>query len=770
MILEHFISEEQFQDPDLVAFDNLEDIAQAKTPQDELRKLKSASGGLLLAYKLMSRDCLQYARILYIVTKGCWTWYSSQVKSVQTPGDAIKDLVAIIQRGWGNDPHLSETVRLSLQDAENLVYMGVEEGASVIASRLFTLTVALVSHRGWSMTHRCHGPPECYVGILPLAATQGLCKAEAASTMRRHWQRLLKLEQRRLTYGPAKQLWNDISVARNSAIRAMYCLFERDQFRPNSTDGCHLLRGLLEVLPDNKIVEDSHNVIRADSTRCKSDKRNVTRIQDVNFRRVPHLARVTRDDFVRNFKAARPVDSKSRYHSSRHRLPAVQAHVMGKKTWPTVSEQWLRRSAAAWQWLQVGSIVPCDNAGTLPRIDSALFSRLSSIESVMMRGDGKLFMCLGHAEWAFLSWPIDTVATDADSFRTLRLSTVAGVTLEHIVDPLTWHVVPFAVMRHSGSGVFLQQTSAPVPLLRHSFATPSSISHDDLQRLADLLQVDRRGQRAELLARVVGAVDISLVEGALVADKVAVVRRSTADKLLDDGLFEAAFDQLDDNDKRLEFREIIQEQERKRCRAKNALRKVTFAVDRRKAKKCKRKAPLLQRRVKKARHAAEVQAVPSAEAGGAPLDVPEAASPPPDVPAADPPPAAAPEEVANVGPAGEAASAAAAVVARLARGVPCGQFIIAGAHRRGTLEAVTCTCLLHKQGDRCNKSLTLGYMYTEEEAIMRIKEWCARGLDIEDSATARKEHMAINPRNFRVSDLRSVAELERLVGPVGPLP
>ena len=53
---------------------------------------------------------------------------------------------------------------------------------------------------------------------------------------------------------------------------------------------------------------------------------------------------------------------------------------------------------------------------------------------------------------------------------------------------------------------------------------------------------------------------------------------------------------------------------------------------------------------------------------------------------------------------------------------------------------------------------------------MRIKEWCARGLDIEDSATARKEHMAINPRNFRVSDLRSVAELERLVGPVGPLP
>ena len=822
MILEHFLAatstQEVLPDPDLVAFDNLEELARAataKTPQEELRQLKSANGGLLLAYKLMTRDCLQYARILYIATQGCWSWYSSQVNSVKTPADGITDLVASTRRGWGNDPHLADTVKSALQDPDNLAFMGIEEGESVVAIRLLTLTLAIVSHRGWSLAHRCHGPPECYVGILPLAAMQGLDKVCTAATMRAHWQRLLQLEQRRLTYGPAKQLWDDIAVARNSAIRAMYCLFERDQFRPSSIDGCHLLRGLLEVLPDNKIVEDSHNVIRADAAKCRGDKRNVTRIQDVNLRSkvletrgVPHPARVRANDFVRNFKMTRPVDSKSRYWSCRHRMPAVQAHVMGKKTWPTVSEQWLRRNAAAWEWLQVGSLVPCRNAGTRPNIASALFSRLTSQDTVIMRADnGKCLMCLGHAEWAFLSWPIDTVATAADTFRTMRLSTVAGVTLEHIVDPSEWHVVPYAP-RMSSSGIVLQQVAMPVPLLRHVFATSNSLSFRDLQHLADFLQVDRRGSRTELLARVVGAVDASMVEGVLLADKVPVSRRiSATDRLLDDELFEAAFDQLDDNDKKLEFRDIVQEQERKRCRAKRALKHVTFSLDKHKAKSTKRKAPLLQRRVKKARladapaapllerrvkkarladaPAASSQAASSSQSASShsqaaanlenPLDASVAGA---VARASPPPPEASPLDVADAPPAAAAAvagrSAEAAPVAAAAerhpRGVPCGRFIIAPAFRKGLLEAITCTCLLHKQGPRCNKNLTLGNKFTHAQATLRIKEWCARGIDIEDGPDARELHMAIHPRFFKDGDIRSVAELDRLVGRADPLP
>ena len=45
--------------------------------------------------------------------------------------------------------------------------------------------------------------------------------------------------------------------------------------------GERLLRGLLEVWPDNKVIEDLHNVIRADTKKTHSSKRSAVRKQDV---------------------------------------------------------------------------------------------------------------------------------------------------------------------------------------------------------------------------------------------------------------------------------------------------------------------------------------------------------------------------------------------------------------------------------------------------------------------------------------------------------
>ena len=58
------------------------------------------------------------------------------------------------------------------------------------------------------------------------------------------------------------------------------------------------------------------------------------------------------------------------------------------------------------------------------------------------------------------------------------------------------------------------------------------------------------------------------------------------------------------------------------------------------------------------------------------------------------------------------------------------------------------TCLVHKLGERCNKSLTLGTEFTESQAVCRIKEWCMRGGGIPDSPNAREAHMSMNPRRF----------------------
>ena len=83
MLLEQYLENMPDPDENPVAFDDLLGASRAKTPQAELSRLKAANGGLRLAYQLMSTLLWQYAKILFVVTRACWTRYSRQVKGVR---------------------------------------------------------------------------------------------------------------------------------------------------------------------------------------------------------------------------------------------------------------------------------------------------------------------------------------------------------------------------------------------------------------------------------------------------------------------------------------------------------------------------------------------------------------------------------------------------------------------------------------------------------------------------------------------------------------
>ena len=93
-------------------------------------------------------------------------------------------------------------------------------------------------------------------------------------------------------------------------------------------------------------------------------------------------------------------------------------------------------------------------------------------------------------------------------------------------------------------------------------------------------------------------------------------------------------------------------------------------------------------------------------------------------------------------------------------------FVIARTYWQGEVKAVTVTCKLHRaDGQRCNKSLSLGAHFTEEEATRRLKEWCVAGMALNDEPGARRSHM--NPTFYNVrakplSEVRSEAELDAL--------
>jgi hypothetical protein len=541
------------------------------------------------------------------------------------------------------------------------------------------------------------------------------------------------------------------------------------------------LRGLLDVLPDNKIVEDIHNAIRRDANKGASKMRCTTRVQDVatatgvlEERHVAHTARVTKEHFVRHFKTARASGGCKRHYPARHTLPMRLAGIMGRKVWHTVAESWSRKGIAAWEWLQNGHANPCPNAGPGARtLDSALFSRLVASEMVLLNlQSGNLMASLGNASWAVLLWPVDLLESDIHGMRTMQLRAPAGACFGHITDPSLWQVVPYTPERRP-QGIVLQQSGPPESLVRACLRRPKELAHHDLIRLAAHLEIaggasDSRKALLDSIARKVSDDNADFVSQVHIAEE-ELAQKGVA-TLLQDPVFEAAYGEMPEDDK-LEFPEIRQEIRKGRVRRHIADR-VVQAVQR---KRRQGGLPLPKRRVRARREGSSpavapgpMAPLPAASAAGAPSAAPppQVAAPPVGAPSADPPPEVAAPPVGAPG-AAPLPEVEAPMLERIPRGQQWGRgrFVIARTHRSGELHAITVTCLLHStENARCNKNVNLGDIFSEAEATQRIKEWCVRGLDIPAGDGAREMHMHERgrPRFYSSDELRSVADLEAL--------
>ena len=70
------------------------------------------------------------------------------------------------------------------------------------------------------------------------------------------------------------------------------------------------------------------------------------------------------------------------------------------------------------------------------------------------------------------------------------------------------------------------------------------------------------------------------------------------------------------------------------------------------------------------------------------------------------------------------------------RAVPFGRFyVLADVYRDGMLKSWSCRCFVHSS---CNKTLTMSATIGNDEAKIRIMEWCVRGIDQPDTPGRRK--------------------------------
>ena len=683
------------------------------------------------------------------------------MQNVKSPSDGLTELNQNADGKWMRDPQLIDLVSNALHAMPSLAYMDVPPAQSVIAGRIVSVVWNLLAHRSWSLAARHHGPPQSYIGLL---SSRHLRQRSAMQLVEQEWKALALLEQRRLTWAPAKRLWDDLQYARLRPLRLFWALCESCNYNYEACGSAKsLLRGMLEVWPDNKIVEDCHNVVKADTLKTRCSKRNSERQSDVmvhsgilETRNVKHTSRVTKQAWLSRggpLHQRRATTNSSigdrqrhRHYSQRHRLPKRWSELMGKKVWGTCTEANHRKCLAAWHWYQVGRPSSTVPGGQPPKLADALLTRLLSCEMVIQRGD-LLFASLGSYSWGALVYPLHVLQADTDGLRTLRWGgDDSAVMFVHVLDVAEWSVLSWTSALAPAQGIVLQEIAPPQTLLEYSLReTCASMSADLLQQVAGCIGVPVQTDRSQLLRGIAGEVFKDcpdrehIVTDILKRDKSAPKQNAAATLLLDP-LFEAAWDEMGQDDQ-IEFPDVRKEKTRGRVR-RHVARHQESARER---KKQRIRGPIGRGAPPAAEEVADEEDPALAPAQG---NIHEQ-----DIVPAPPPPLWVPREP---------------------RGIPWGRsgdgrpmFVLAKTPKNGSLYAITVTCNLHvHRGKRCNKSLTLGACFSEEEALWRIKAWCVAGLGLPDGDHARQRHMDpafFNPRTVATGELQSLEEMSTLV-------
>ena len=609
----------------------------------------------------------------------------------------------------------------------------------------------------------------------------------------------------------ANDIVQDLAPILDTPVRMMFLFFERDRFRPSPgrTDcGSKLLRGMLDTLPDNKIVEDMHNALRRDSRANSNTVLSTEHVQQIitnshalELRDIAHPSSVPKEVFVQRFRSTSGRACGRKHRGVKHQLPKNWTRIMGQRTWSAISEETLKTAMAAWEWLQNGfqpqSLAPREG---VEKLELALLSCVMEQDMLVQHvPTGRVQVCLGGAKWAVLTWPMHELpATVPGDSVCYKVSEQGPARFVHVTDLSLWRAIPYEPARIPG-GIVLRQVGPPQPLLRARLANPRTLTYANLVLIAKVEGlVGRRDRRQHLLEALAASQgDNTFVQQVLEED--GRPHKKAAAKLAEDEVCEAALEGIDPDD-RQEFAEVGEAVRRGRARRRGhawaqrrqaPLRPGSTRGPRRKRRRTGDPPPPAGD-LPPGGAAPGVGGAPvppgAAEApaggaapgvGGAPVlpgaaDAPAGgAAPPaggaaPGVDGAPAPPGAA------EAPAGGAAphDGAAPPVAALPR-APRGndwpgrqKFPLAVVASGGLIKAWSARCNIHKHdGERCNKRLNMGEVFTSDEARRRIKEWCMRGVAIPDGPGGRAEHMRIQPRNFAPGEVRTEAALDLAARP-----
>lgn len=150
----------------------------------------------------------------------------------------------------------------------------------------------------------------------------------------------------------------------SAPVRLACNLFEISGWDANCLDRRDVLLCLLQIFPDNTIVEDAHQAVRLESKKKANKRMTMARIHStvVNsqiFERrglcSANSSHVSKAEFIqKRGKKLGPFEdfNKKTWMPRYHKLPKHFGNIMRKKTWTTLSEEHYGKSRAAWHWMR----------------------------------------------------------------------------------------------------------------------------------------------------------------------------------------------------------------------------------------------------------------------------------------------------------------------------------------------------------------------------------------------------------------------------------
>ena len=524
----------------------------------ELRAKKVS--GLTLAYLSLSQQNWEHCKLLQIVGRPCWGWFTEYHQNVKTAQDAVKYSIHM-SNDWKESEHLRQMAALCAPGGKSQLdsVMYWARDAQGLSATAVSYCIELLGQRCGSLSK--HGlPPQVYAGLL---SEDHEASIAALKKMKLDFKLLQGME---VSSAPlATSLAADLRLSVSAPIRLVMNAFEVCNFRlcPQAEGAVEILRVLVQKLPDTKCIEDLHQRIRSKQNSRSNDKLSLGCLQNIVIfsniieqRKLKHPAALSKQVFRQQYRStkARNYNEKKMMRAKGHKLPKRFSRLMDPKiAWQSVTESNLVRSAAAWSWARkyhkrrlkqdgfeiqawlvlIVLVSPITKTMTIPfcshQLQPMQAGRLNFlcepgmlIQNQDANFEDEVWVVLKEHMWATMVWPLKRLDT-----ARFELDPAGKATWLHVYNLDDFAALPsVANWEPTYFGLHIVQVDDPMPLAKYALVSkPSALVYNSLLVLAQYLQLCTTAQKPsrksllQSLAESLSGGDANYVQAVLHADE-----------------------------------------------------------------------------------------------------------------------------------------------------------------------------------------------------------------------------------------------------------